>query len=206
MSYHIFGLGEQTALAVSAPIVKAYEREDFLRAVELVAAANTLATQTAADAKARGEAGYQEGYSQGLADANAHIAASIADLSARFETLCAARSNDVAEAALAATRAIIGSFDNEMVIKGLVTQAINRIDTSAPLNIEVAPDVATQLVAHVAHLDTVSVEANAALAPLDCILRTPTGRILAGLELQLSALADRWGAATPTDAVAEPAL
>jgi flagellar biosynthesis/type III secretory pathway protein FliH len=193
MTYHIFSVCGQTVIGTETPLIKAGERSEFASAVLLLQAITELRTEAEAEAKDRSETAYQEGLTQGYAEAQAQVAKLIENMAERFEAVCEERRADVADAALAATRAIIGGLDDSDVAKRLVNQALARIDNGSALVIEVAPAMQPLIGAHVAHLTHVRVEAVDALGPLDCVFQTKTGRILAGLDLQIAALGDRWG-------------
>lgn len=204
MSYHIFNSGDQTTMiGVATPIIKASQRHEFASAVELLRAVTDLKIAAEAETHTRLEAGYAEGMARGYAEAQEQVAKLIEDMAKRFEAICEERRSDVADAALAATKAIIGALDDTDIAKRLVTQALARIDNGGALTIEVAPAMQPSIADHVAHLAHVKVEAVEELGALDCIFQTRTGRVLAGLDVQLSALGDRWGV---TPATAEPAL
>ena len=203
MTYHIFKTGDYAAIGAAAPLIKASERSEFVSAVALLKAIAELRTAAETEAKGRYETGYQEGMVRGYAEAQEQVAKLIEDMATRFEAICEERRADVADAALAATKAIIGTLDDVDVAKRLVNQALARIDNGSALTIEVAPAMHARIAAHVAHLAHVKVEAAEGLGPLDCVFQTKTGRILAGLDLQIAALGERWGV---NHAPQEPAL
>jgi flagellar biosynthesis/type III secretory pathway protein FliH len=201
MTYYIFRAGDHAMIGADTPLIKANERDEFMSAIDLLEALTTLRTQAEAEAKTRIETAYQEGMAQGYAEAQAQVAKQIEDMAARFEAICEERRADVADAALAATKAIIGALDDVDVTKRLVNQALARIDNGSALTIEVAPTMRDQIAEYVAHLSHVRVEAVEGLGALDCIFQTRSGRILAGLDVQMAALGDRWGVA-PADSEA----
>jgi flagellar biosynthesis/type III secretory pathway protein FliH len=203
MTYHIFKAGDHAMIATDTPLIKASERSEFVLAVDLLQAVTDLRVAAETEAKGRSETAYQEGLSRGYFEAQAQVATLIENMAERFEAVCEERRADVADAALAATRAIIGSFDDVDVAKGLINQALVRIDSGDTLTIEVSPAMHPYIAAHVAHLAHVRVESVEGLGPLDCVFQTTKGKILAGLDLQISALGDRWGV---NPAATEPAL
>jgi flagellar biosynthesis/type III secretory pathway protein FliH len=203
MTYHIFKAGDQAMIATNAPLIKASERSEFTSAVALLQAITDLRIASEAQAKGLSETGYQEGMARGYTEAQEQVAKLIENMADRFEAVCEERRADVADAALAATKAIIGTLDDVDVAKRLVSQALARIDNGSALTIEVAPAMHARIVEHVAHLAHVRVEAVEGLGSLDCVFQTKTGRILAGLDLQISALGDRWGV---NPVAPEPAL
>jgi flagellar biosynthesis/type III secretory pathway protein FliH len=203
MTYHIFKAGNQTMIGVDMPLIKASERAEFMHAVELLRVITDICAAAEVERKERSEIGYQEGIARGYAEAQEHVTKLIEDIAARFEVICEERRADVADAAFAATKAIIGALDDVDVAKRLINQALARIDNGGALTIEVAPAMQSEIAAHISHLTHVKVEAVEGLGTLECIFQTKTGRILAGLNLQILALGDRWGV---NPVVSEPAL
>jgi type III secretion protein L len=202
MTYHIFTTGDHAMIGADTPLIKASERAEFMSAIALLEALTTLCAQAETEAKKQAEAAYQEGMAQGYAEAQAQVAKQIEDMAARFESICEERRADVADAALAATKAIIGALDDVDVTKRLVNQALVRVDNGSALTIEVAPVMRDHIAEHVAHLAHVRVEAVEGLGALDCVFQTRKGRILAGLDLQIAALGDRWGVnPAPSEAI-----
>jgi flagellar biosynthesis/type III secretory pathway protein FliH len=193
VTYHIFKANSHSAIGATTPIIKSNERVEFTNAVSLLQAVADLKNATETEAEARCVAAYNDGLARGYAEAQSQVAKLLEDMAARFERVCEERRSDVADAALAATKAIIGSLDNVDVAKRLVSQALVRVDNGAPLVIEVSPMIAPQIADHVSHLAHVKIEAVEGLGPLDCVFQTTTGRVLAGLDLQIAALGDRWG-------------
>lgn len=202
MTYFLLPLGDRHLIASASPVIKADERLEFESAIDLLTALNNRKADAAAAIKASEQAAYDAGFAQGLADAQTKLASVIADLTERFDLECNNRRHDIADAALGATRAIIGSFDHVEILRRLVVQALDRIDNKAPMTIEVAPAMAKALDGKFDQFDNVRIAAVDGMDTLDCIFQMPSGRILAGLELQMSALAERWGV-NSTETVAE---
>lgn len=203
MTYFLLPLGDRHAIACSSPVIKASERLEFESSVELLATLNSRNAEAADALKASERAGYDAGFAQGMQDAETKLASVIAELMKRFNLQSSERRNDIADAALGATRAIIGTFDRVEILRRLILQALDRVDTGAPMTIEVAPSMATALDGEFDRFSNVRVQAVDGMDPLDCIFEMPSGRVLAGLELQMSALAERWGVGA-TSNVAEP--
>lgn len=202
MTYFILPLGDRHLIACSSPVIKASERLEFESAVDLLAALNNRSADAADALQASERAGYDAGFARGIEDAEAKLESVIVELTKRFDLQSSDRRNDIADAALGATRAIIGTFDNVEILRRLILQALDRIDTGAPMTIEVAPTMANALDGEFDRFSNVRIEAVDGMDPLDCIFEMPSGRVLAGLELQMSALAERWGVSAPS-AVAE---
>jgi flagellar biosynthesis/type III secretory pathway protein FliH len=203
MTYHIFKAGDHVMIGADTALIKASERCEFTNAVDLLQAVTDLRIAAEAQAQIRSDTAYQDGLSRGYSEAQEQVAKLIENIAERFEAVCEERRADVADAALAATRAIIGALDDVDVAKRLVNQALVRIDNGGALIIEVAPAMHPVIAAHTAHLAHVRVEPVEGLGPLECVFQTKKGRILAGLDLQISALGDRWGV---NPVATEPAL
>ena len=197
MTYHIFTANDQKMIGTSSSLIKASERSEFTNAVALMEGVSALHNAAETQAQQQRSSGYEDGLAKGYAEAQAQVASSIEGFAERFEAVCAERRADVAEAALAATKAIIGALDDVDVAKRLVSQALVRIDTAAPLTIEVSPAMSAHIVDHVSHLSHVRVEAVAKLGALDCVFQTQKGRIIAGLDVQTAGLGERWGVENP---------
>lgn len=195
MTYYIFKAGDQSLIGLDNPIIKAGERSDFISAITLLSEISSLHAAAETTIKEHYEIGYKEGMAKGYTDGQQQVAKLIQSIAERFEAICEERFGDIADAALAATKAIIGTFDDTELVKRLVIQALARIDNGGALTIEVAPAMQSKIAEHFAHLAHVKVKAVDELGALDCVFQTKTGKILAGLDLQISALSDRWGVA-----------
>jgi flagellar biosynthesis/type III secretory pathway protein FliH len=203
MTFFLLPLDDRHVIASSSPVIKASERLEFESPVALLAALNNQSAVAAAAVAASESAAYETGYARGMADAEAKMASVIAELVKRYDLQSIDRRNDIADAALGATRAILGTFDQVDILRRLILQALDRIDNGAPMTIEVAPAMAKALDGEFDRFGNVRIEAVDGMDPLDCIFQMPSGRVLAGLELQLSALAERWGVSSNTE-IAEP--
>lgn len=205
MTYHVFMAQDHMMIGTASPLIKSDERSEFTSAIALMDAVSALRNAAEAEAQTRHDEAYEVGLAKGYSEAQAQIAKLIEDMSERFEAVCAERRADIAEAALAATKSIIGKLDDVDVTKRLVSQALVRIDNNMPLTIEVAPTMSVHIAEHVAHLSHVRVEPVEGLAALDCVFQTQKGRILAGLDLQITALGERWGVAAQANEYGEVA-
>jgi flagellar biosynthesis/type III secretory pathway protein FliH len=200
MTYHMIITSDRAMMGSSTPLIKASERIAFCSAADMLVATQDLHSAAQAEIDAARAAAFDAGFAAGRAAALDHVAGLITQAAAQINTACTERREDIASAALAATRAIIGDIGDEQVARALVTRALSRIESHAPVTIDVAPAMYDRIAQTVAHLPHVSVAANAALGALDCTFLTENGRVIAGLDVQMTALAQRWGVASETEA------
>ena len=111
------------------------------------------------------------------------------------------RRASIADAAMAAVRMMIGDLGAGDIVPGLAERALDRMGEDSRYSVEVAPSHVEAVTARLAGREGVAVEANPALGPLDCVVRTSTGRVIANLDTQIETLAQRWGVgeAAPSD-------
>jgi type III secretion protein L len=195
MTYHMIIANDRAMMGTSTPLIKARERQAFTDATDMLVATHALyeTAQTEIDS-ARADA-FAQGFAAGRAVALDHVEALIVEAATQINTACTERREDIASAALAATQAIIGEVDAGEVAVRLVARALSRIESQDVLSIEVAPAMHERVAASVAEMTHVNVVANTALGPLDCTFLTEKGRVIAGLDVQIAALAQRWGVA-----------
>ncbi len=193
MSFALFLDKDTPVFGSGSSLIKAQDRQDFETVAALLGETRRLHETSKAEIEALHQTAEARGYEEGLAIATGEFDARLAELALQFDAFREERRNDIAAAAFAAVKAIIGDMDDERVIMGLVDASLNRRDSEAPVTVEVAPDMVKRLQAHLADRTYVIVRANEAFGPYDCGLLTPQGRIVADLDVQLSALSDRWG-------------
>jgi type III secretion protein L len=195
MSYFIMRNG----LAATSPLIKATDRQAFSNAVALLDAAREQANNAEAIRKAGYEEAYQKGFTDGLRDAEEKLQAEIQKFADALSIVQADYEARVAEAAFAATKAIIGSLDDETVIIKIVeTQLSKRADNEA-LRIQVAQQFAPALAKQLSGKANIEIVADSDMPPAACRLVTPDGRIVADLSLQLETLQQRWGLSQSSD-------
>jgi flagellar biosynthesis/type III secretory pathway protein FliH len=193
MTYHLVHSDRNTLLASDRTVIKRAERVDFADAVALLHAAAAIREQAQADASAARLAGHAEGLAEARAEADAHVAEQIAAFAEAVEQQEQARRADIAEAAHAAVRAIIGELDDETLLPRMVERTLARLPAEGPVSVSVAPAMAECLAARLGDLSHVAIVAEPALGPTDCVMRTSAGQVIASLSVQLDALAKRWG-------------
>jgi flagellar biosynthesis/type III secretory pathway protein FliH len=190
MSYFLLAAGKAHIAGINTSLVKKAERQTFVDAAALLRRASSIASDTDATIEAARQEAVQTGYAAGLAAAENELAEAMhgfADAIARIEQYHAAQ---VAEAAYAATVAIIGELENGPLVRRLVSQVLARQKEQTGLTVHVAPEL---LPALEAALGNVPVIANPKLGRNECHVITANGRIIASLPVQLAVLRDRWG-------------
>jgi flagellar biosynthesis/type III secretory pathway protein FliH len=193
MSFHLIHADAATLLASDRAVIKRDQRETFTDALSLLRQAGEV--RAAADADA--ESARAEGYAQGLAEAQDAARQSVIDhlgeMTAAIDRHIESRRVDIADAAFAATRAIIGAFEETETLNRIVDRAIARLTGDGPVTIEVAPDSHAAVAQHVGKRAHLALVADPELGPTDCRVRSEQGQIIASLSVQLDALAARWG-------------
>lgn len=195
MTYHLVHADDAALLFSERAVIKRDERQSFADAVALLGAvreAQARAVQTA-------DAAREEAYAGALAEARAEIdnvlAGEIAQFAASIDAQAQARRNEIAEAALAAVRAVLGELDDAMLMPALVARALDRLQPQGAVIVAVAPDMAEKVAARLEALPEVSILPDPALGAQDCAIRTEQGQVIASLSVQLETLAKRWGVA-----------
>lgn len=186
--------GGRVVTAGSA-LLKARDRQAFDDALSLLEEARVIRDAAQAEADRARAAAVAEGREAGLAQIRGHLATAVTEFGARIDDELVARRADIADAALAATRAIVGSFDEAEVTARIALRAIDRIGTDDEIVITAAPTMVEAVRDKLSDRASVTVRADPQAAPLDCVLHTGSGRIIASLSLQLDELAARWGVA-----------
>jgi flagellar biosynthesis/type III secretory pathway protein FliH len=146
----------------------------------------------AADTEAR-RRGYDAGLAQGLAEAERLVAAEAGKFADAIEAIRVEYAAHVADAAFAATTAIIGELNDEDIVARIVALQLARQDENASLQLIVSPSVHAQLQAKLETISGMTILSDPALAPTDCHVMNGQGRIIASLSLQLQMLRERWG-------------
>jgi flagellar biosynthesis/type III secretory pathway protein FliH len=193
MTFHLAYADGGAVLDSSRPIIKAHERSAFSDAIKLLTETSQLRDRANADADTARQSARSEGLAEAKIEASQAIAVGLADVAAAIDAHAQARRADIAEAAFAAARAIIGELEESDAMRGVVERTLARLDPDMPVTIDVAPVLASALRPHLATLGHVTVTENADLGPTDCHIMTASGRIIASLSVQFDALASRWG-------------
>jgi type III secretion protein L len=193
MSYTLFHPLNGPALGTSQSVVKAHERQDFTDAAALLNGVRRIKEEADTAIAAQQAAAAQEGRQIGYAEVNDVVGKALAEFARQIAEFETERRDEIANAAFAAVRAIIGDLDDEVVLRGLVTASLSRMDGATPITLEIAPSMVAAVESHFAGYPNLAIRANEALGPHDCQLLSVQGRVVADLQLQLDALAERWG-------------
>lgn len=193
MSFHLVHADAATLLASDRPVVKRAERVDFTDAVDLLRAAAAIREQALAETEAARREGHRQGFEAARGQAEEHLADRIAAFAAAIDRYEDARRGDIAAAAHAAVRAIVGELDDADLVPRVVERTLARLSGEGPVTVLVAPGLADPVAARLDGLAHVTVAADPGLDALDCVVRTSAGQVIASLSVQLDALAKRWG-------------
>ena len=195
MSFVLIHADRQATLLRDDPIVPASQVPAFNEARDLLDAVSALRGDAAEAVAAATEAARAEGYAAGHVEGLAAGAASIRDELMRLVQADAVRAEaqraDLARLALEVVRRIAADLGAPETVAALADRAAASVAPDPAPVVRVHPDA---LSATRARLDPrIAVEADASLAPTDCVVATPLGEVRAGLETQLAALARAWG-------------
>lgn len=206
MSYLLLHNDAVAQLFAAGPLVPPRDCGHLTRAVDLLAAAQSLHAATEARAREAEARGQAEGHARGLAEG--HAEAELAHSSWLFDAHLALARDRAAQRAemvhvtIGAIRRIAGAVAADALVAGLAERAIAELAPAGRLIVRVAPGNAATVRTRLAALPAVVVEADPDVAATDCMIETPQGRTLAGLEVQLQTLARRWATLSTADRAA----
>ena len=163
-------------------------------ALALLRESDRRLTRATAEIEARRAAAEQSGYDQGRADgerrAAAEVAQALAALTERAERERAELRARVGELALEVVRRVAGDLDPAAFVPAMMERAVRDVLPDQPMRVRVARAVAPAVEARLWAINAaIEVVPDDQLGPLDGVLETANGRVQAGLEDQLSALA-----------------
>jgi flagellar biosynthesis/type III secretory pathway protein FliH len=193
MTFHLAHADDHALLTSDRAVIKRRDRVPFGDAIALLRETTALRDRARAEADTARNAAHLEGLTEARLAAHESVAIGLADVATAIDTHAATRRADIAEAAFAAARAIIGEMDETEVMQRIVDRTLARLDGDKPVTIEVAPALVAALTKHTAHLAHVTVTENPDFAPTDCRIHSTQGQIVASLSVQFDALAARWG-------------
>ena len=183
------------AVALHSPLVRARDAAALRTSADLLAEAEAVLARAQAEADAVRAAAEAEGRRTALAEAEATVRETVGALTERVDDALAERRADIAAAALAATRAILGAFDEAEIVSRLADGVLSRKADDERVVVRVAPAHAAALTERLADRPFITVQADPAAGPFACALATADGTTVADLPVQLAALAERWGVA-----------
>lgn len=130
--------------------------------------------------------GRARGYAEGAAEARREYAARCAELERLTSQYSERLRRQVVALSLQALRRIAGELGDGPVVAALAEKAVRDLVPDEPAVIHVHPAQADSVRSAIGRL--AAVEADPALAPAGCVIRTAAGSIDAGLETQIAAL------------------
>lgn len=195
MSFVLIHADREATLLRDDPIVPARELPAFTAARDLLDAVAALRDEAAGATEAAKEAARAEGYAAGHAEGLAAGAAAVREELLRLVQADAVRAQeqrgDLARLALEVVRRIAADLGAADMVAAMADRAAAGVAPDPAPTVRVHPDALAATRARLG--ERVAVEADAALAPTDCVIATPLGEVHAGLETQLAALARAWG-------------
>lgn len=180
-------------LSGKSALVKAADRLAFTDSLRLLDEAHQVKTDMLEASAAARDAAYREGLTKGYEQVQGYFLSKVDEMSAALAHYEQQRHANIADAAMAAVRMMIGELGSEEIVPGLAARALDRMADESRYVVEVAPQHLDVVTARLADREGVLVEANPSLGALDCVVRTSTGRVIANLDTQIEALAKRWG-------------
>jgi flagellar biosynthesis/type III secretory pathway protein FliH len=205
VSYVALFATEDVNVATARRVLPAAELRALADGRELLAALQTsreadgVRLAVASD-KAR-DAGYAEGLAAGRRAAREEFAKEQAELAvaAQRERIALRQQAEasVAMLALEVVRKVAGELDAAELIAAIARQAVRQLVDDEPVTLVVHPSAVERVRERTEGVSqglAISVQEDAALAPLDCRLVTRSGSAVAGLEIQLRRLESAWGA------------
>ncbi len=193
MSYFLLSDGKAGIAGSSTPLIKKKDRQSFVDAIALLRQSRAMADSVNAQVETARNDAMHQGYADGAAAAEADLAAALQGLAESAERIEAHYAAQVAEAAYAATVAIIGDLEDSERVARLVSKAIAGQKDRTGLSVQVSPELQPGLAALLSESGSIPVVANASLGASECHVITANGRIIASLPVQLSVLRQRWG-------------
>lgn len=174
-------------------LIKAADRAQFANAYALLDEANRIRDGIADAANEARDTAYREGLAQGFEQAQSVMIEKVSAMATTLDAHENERRAGIADAAMAAVCMMIGDLGDADIVPGLAQRAIDRLGDEGRYVVEVAPAHVDAVTERLAGRETITVEPNLTLGPLDCIVRTSTGRVIANMNTQMDALSQRWG-------------
>lgn len=196
MTYTLLHHSDITRLFARAPLVPADDVGSLRSAIDLLGAASRLhagLAERVAAAEAEGRAaGHAAGLAEGRAEAERAQAAWLFDAHLASARARAAARADMPRIVIGALRRIAGELAPDVLVAGLAERAVADLAPDTRMTVRVAPANAAAVAERLRAVPLVTVDPDDRLSPTDCLIETPAGRVLAGLEVQLQTLERRW--------------
>ncbi len=185
--------GGHHLLGATGPLIKASEADAVSSAAQLLERAERILADAQAEAEELRATARQQALAEVTAEVRAEVAERLTGMARDLASEQRRRDEELAEAAMAAVKAMLGSAAPEVIGPALVRQALASFAEGRPVELHVAPSLAARLEAELADDPQVRLVEDPQLGPLDCELCLASGTIRAGMAVQLAALAERWG-------------
>ncbi|MGB3723652.1 MAG: FliH/SctL family protein [Pacificimonas sp.] len=189
MTLYLVAKGKDSSLFTDDPVIRkqdvviAENFPDMLHHVESKADEQRLAAD-AALAQA-----LETAKEEAEQNARARHARQFADLEARAANLGREARQQAETLAVAIVRQIAPGFAEDRLVAALAKRAIDSLESDRPVEVHVHPDAAEAVQRRLAdQAGRLTIVADEALSPRDCLVIGPHGRVDAGLEAQLAAL------------------
>lgn len=193
MSFTLLHSGGANLLGTDSPVIKASEAIALADSVSLLEEAGKVLAEARKERSTLRDEARGEGLAEGVEAVRGEVAARLKALATELAESQRKRDEELAEAAMAAVKAILGDSAPEVIGPALVGNALASFTDGQPVELEVAPALAGSVRGELDGDPRVRIIENPDLGPLDCELRLASGAISAGLDVQLAALAERWG-------------
>lgn len=186
-------LGE-TLLRLPSARIPAGEARPLRDAAALLAEARRIREASAEQAEADRAAGHAAGRAEALDELRASSGEALKTLEEGLAAENARREAEVARTALAVIERMLGELPDVQVAAGLARTALAQVQ-GRPATVYVSADVECAVQRALQDAEQVTVIADPAAGPLACRVEAANGCIIADLDVQLAALAKRWGLA-----------
>ena len=185
------------ALSVAGTVVRREAWATLEQTSALLEKAEELRRRTANESRAAEQAAYAKGHAEGRAAGLAEIAAQHLQLQQTFADMLGSADRRAVHLALAIVARIAPRLEKQQLVVALIDAAVGEIQAEQFLQIRVHPDAVAAVQAeaerwrqHYPGLQAVQCIGDDTLAPTGCVLQSEFGRVDAGLDEQLAAIAD----------------
>ncbi|QTD56138.1 FliH/SctL family protein [Parasphingorhabdus cellanae] len=195
MAYSLFQSPDK-ALFADKPIIKQADAENISTTIEMLAAAERIKKKYDADRAQAVEEGFAEGRKAALEEMQSHIAAAVLPIANEIADHQTVRQRDLAALAYEAVHHILGAIPEVEKMTALTKRALSNLEIEDVETITLCTGVAEEVKNGLSDNASRLVRADSSLQVHDCIIRTRSGSVLCGLDLQLETLGARWGLKT----------
>lgn len=194
MTFYLLHHDEKNLLATDHPIVKADDHRVFGDALSLLERLHQLqAGNRRAAEEAEAEA-RERGIAKGLHAGKSEFVQAIADLSRQVAQHRERVEQEIASLALAALRLMVASIGDEAMLAGITRRAVAAVIPAGHILVEASPAMCPAINRALTPLDEgsrITLQPDPALSDHQCRVTAPDGRIVADLDVQMDAIAQR---------------